>query len=490
MAMMMAGRVLLVCALCVLWCGACGVYARDRDNSAVGGCMASGVLDTRRLYMPRRCNKTAVTLPLRHVFPISAVGASTDGQVSGKIDGGLFPIPAPALPPAPNTPKAPEAPTSHGVSQPAVGVHSGDGTPSLHIPNVDSSVGGGSGQSGNSNGTVVSVMEPPSTVVVISPSSVSPEVDGLQNKDGPPSNLKLGSPAISVESGKILVGHNGETEKDSTPDDGPESSRIQEETESRATTEEARGSEAGQSGVGTNGPSNVLSTESQQQNRETTVTETKPPPPSPGKQIPAVSLPPGVDAPAALSQGPQASSPEPSRAAEDPEEEKRILPATTASHNSKGETHKASSLRTETVSAAPKPPSPDVVLEQNSEGTVTKDAMKTDAYTDGPAATSESSISTSDSGVVQDKTEEEDDNEQRREAKGPHNDPHAGNTNDAPTASVTAAETVKTITTQTNTTSKSGDSDGSTTASHTTSPLLLLLLVVVACAAAAAVVAA
>ncbi|KAF8307562.1 Mucin-associated surface protein (MASP), subgroup S089 [Trypanosoma cruzi] len=488
MAMMMAGRVLLVCALCVLWCGACGVYARDVDKSVVGGCMASGVLGTRRLYMPRRCNKTAVTLPSRHFFPISAVGASTDGQVSGTIDGGLVPIPAPPLSPAPNTPKAPEASTSHGVSLPAVGVHSGDGTPSLHIPNVDSSVGGGSGQSGNSSGSVLSVMESPSTVVVISPSSISTGVGGLQNKDGPPSNPKLGSPAVSVESGKILVGHNGETEKDSTPDDGSESSRIQQETESRATTEEARGSEAGQSGVGTNGPPNVLSTESQQQHRETTVTETKPPPPSPGKQIPAVSLPPGVDASAALSPGPQASSPEPSRAAEDPEEEKRILPATRASHNSKGETHKASSLRNETVSAAPKPPSPDVALEQNSEGTVTNDAMKTDAYTDGPAATSESSISTSGSGVAQDKTEEEDDNEQRREAKGPRNDPHAGNTNDAPTASDTAAEAVETNTTQTSATSKPGDSDGSTAVSHTTSPLLLLL--VFACAAAAAVVAA
>ncbi|EAN94331.1 Mucin-associated surface protein (MASP) [Trypanosoma cruzi] len=36
MAMMMAGRVLLVCALCVLWCGAGGGYAEDVDV-AVGG---------------------------------------------------------------------------------------------------------------------------------------------------------------------------------------------------------------------------------------------------------------------------------------------------------------------------------------------------------------------------------------------------------------------------------------------------------------------
>ncbi|EAN84554.1 mucin-associated surface protein (MASP), putative, partial [Trypanosoma cruzi] len=42
--MMMTGRVLLVCALCVLWCGAGWVYAREFENNALGGCMASGAL--------------------------------------------------------------------------------------------------------------------------------------------------------------------------------------------------------------------------------------------------------------------------------------------------------------------------------------------------------------------------------------------------------------------------------------------------------------
>ncbi|EAN87265.1 Mucin-associated surface protein (MASP) [Trypanosoma cruzi] len=35
MAMMMAGRVLLVCALSVLWCGACGGYAWDFNDESV-----------------------------------------------------------------------------------------------------------------------------------------------------------------------------------------------------------------------------------------------------------------------------------------------------------------------------------------------------------------------------------------------------------------------------------------------------------------------
>ncbi|KAF8303194.1 Mucin-associated surface protein (MASP), putative, partial [Trypanosoma cruzi] len=83
MAMMMTGRVLLVCALCVLWCGAGGVYARDVDTNALGGCMASGVFGENGSHMPDGCNKTAITMPLRSVLPITAVEASdgTDNTV-------------------------------------------------------------------------------------------------------------------------------------------------------------------------------------------------------------------------------------------------------------------------------------------------------------------------------------------------------------------------------------------------------------------------
>ncbi|RNC34342.1 mucin-associated surface protein (MASP), partial [Trypanosoma cruzi] len=79
MAMTMTGRVLLVCALCVLWCVAGGVYARDVDTNALGGCMASGVLGENGSHMPDGCNKTAITVPLRSVLPITAVEAS-DGK--------------------------------------------------------------------------------------------------------------------------------------------------------------------------------------------------------------------------------------------------------------------------------------------------------------------------------------------------------------------------------------------------------------------------
>ncbi|KAF8278836.1 Mucin-associated surface protein (MASP), putative, partial [Trypanosoma cruzi] len=73
---MMTGRVLLVCALCVLWCGAGGVYARDLDNNkALGGCMASGVLGVKTSYVPNGCNKYMPTPPLRSALPIPAIQA-------------------------------------------------------------------------------------------------------------------------------------------------------------------------------------------------------------------------------------------------------------------------------------------------------------------------------------------------------------------------------------------------------------------------------
>ncbi|EKF32184.1 mucin-associated surface protein (MASP), putative, partial [Trypanosoma cruzi marinkellei] len=199
-------------------------------------------------------------------------------------------------------------------------------------------------------------------------------------------------------------------------------------------------------------------------------------PPSPGQQKPVGTPSPGVETLAALSS-----------AVEDPAGKETITPAPNDSHNSKEESHKASPLHTETESAAKELLSPDSVLEQNTDDTFSPD-LKEDADTGSPVATTEPSTSTSNSGVAQNKTDEDDGNEQRPELKGPHNDTDAGNTNVAPRASESEPDTVKTVTTQTNGTSNSGDSDGSTAVSHTTSSLLLL--VVVACAAAAAVVAA
>ncbi|EKG06865.1 mucin-associated surface protein (MASP), putative, partial [Trypanosoma cruzi] len=75
MAMMMTGRVLLVCALCVLWCVVGGIHARDIEKNAGGGCVASGVLGGKTSYLSSGCHKTTPTLPLRSMLPIAALQA-------------------------------------------------------------------------------------------------------------------------------------------------------------------------------------------------------------------------------------------------------------------------------------------------------------------------------------------------------------------------------------------------------------------------------
>ncbi|EAN85337.1 mucin-associated surface protein (MASP), putative [Trypanosoma cruzi] len=87
MAVIMTGRVLLVCALCVLWCGssriaASGVYASGVEDGARGGCMVSGVLGTNWSYTPSGCNKTVPMTALRSVFSVVAAEASTEQEDS------------------------------------------------------------------------------------------------------------------------------------------------------------------------------------------------------------------------------------------------------------------------------------------------------------------------------------------------------------------------------------------------------------------------
>ncbi|RNC39269.1 mucin-associated surface protein (MASP), partial [Trypanosoma cruzi] len=86
MAMMMTGRVLLVCALCVLWCGAGGVYARDRDNKSLGGCIASGVLGENQFHLSSGFEKTVIKVPLRSTLPIPAVESSTEDSIVSAVN--------------------------------------------------------------------------------------------------------------------------------------------------------------------------------------------------------------------------------------------------------------------------------------------------------------------------------------------------------------------------------------------------------------------
>ncbi|KAF8287163.1 Mucin-associated surface protein (MASP), putative, partial [Trypanosoma cruzi] len=83
----MAGRVLLVCALCVLCCAAGGVYARELDNNPLGGCMASGALGMNTSYVRNGCNKYMPTPPLRSALPIPAIQAAVQQPTVVSQDG-------------------------------------------------------------------------------------------------------------------------------------------------------------------------------------------------------------------------------------------------------------------------------------------------------------------------------------------------------------------------------------------------------------------
>ncbi|KAF8277985.1 Mucin-associated surface protein (MASP), subgroup S097 [Trypanosoma cruzi] len=152
MAMMMTGRVLLVCALCVLWCGAGGVYASDGENKALGGCMASEVLGACFPHMSTGCNKTAITVPLRLTLPITAGEASAEVETpvaglndSGSIEASIaaFPVGAAGVP-------AGAAASPSGPSGGSDGKNEPSGPPSL---DVNSSAGSSNGEAGSRGST-------------------------------------------------------------------------------------------------------------------------------------------------------------------------------------------------------------------------------------------------------------------------------------------------------------------------------------------------
>ncbi|EKF28709.1 mucin-associated surface protein (MASP), putative, partial [Trypanosoma cruzi marinkellei] len=91
MVTMMTGRVLLVCALCVLWCGAGCLYARDLDSKALGDCMPSGVLGVNASHVPNGCNKYMPTPPLRSALPISAIQAEDEQSIKTSHPGDNLP---------------------------------------------------------------------------------------------------------------------------------------------------------------------------------------------------------------------------------------------------------------------------------------------------------------------------------------------------------------------------------------------------------------
>ncbi|EKF37627.1 mucin-associated surface protein (MASP), putative, partial [Trypanosoma cruzi marinkellei] len=93
MAMMMTGRVLLVCALCVLWCGAGGGDALFFGNDDEMNEYYYGVNSTYCKYFPGnffKCNKTNATEPASATANsvTGRSGGEREGDSRGHLDGG------------------------------------------------------------------------------------------------------------------------------------------------------------------------------------------------------------------------------------------------------------------------------------------------------------------------------------------------------------------------------------------------------------------
>ncbi|PWV03949.1 Mucin-associated surface protein (MASP) [Trypanosoma cruzi] len=515
MAMMMTGRVLLVCALCVLWCSAGGADASDLENNAVGGCMASGVLDANGFHMPSGCDKTALTLPLRSVVSITAVEASTDPLVSGTAENksDLAPTSGADFGGAGSPPgRGGEggggrddgaggpggvggASGSQARGRKASGGGGGDGSnggskarfggslksPASDVKSPSPVLGDGGSSPGAPTGSVGSdggkgfilasfssggrsqpdVGSPGGDASLSapvaggnSPPSITDESDALE-KTGAAASTKGGKPQEAGEQSEANRARNElpklSAPAESTPEAQEDSPSKQEKPESEAAGRAATGDEKRRSDAEAQGPSTVISTAS----------SPPLPPPAPAtvgeERATAVAVPAG-------------GSPTAQTDSQTLTEERTKTPPSP---------NKKEPEETE-------PTSGDGVAEQQGQGTVLPDLKG--GPTGSPAEVTASSNSTSGSGDGQSKADGNDDNSKGPNPRGPHNDPEASHTNVAPTASETNPRTAKAAATaRTDGTATPGDSDGSTAVSHTTSPLLLL---VVACAAAAAVVAA
>ncbi|PBJ78382.1 mucin-associated surface protein [Trypanosoma cruzi cruzi] len=477
---MMTGRVLLVCALCVLWCGAGEGGAEINDETLVGSQHLTGVGEKFPKGLPesgeRAANSAGHSLDKNNEINSNLQGRTVTGTTTervGKKEGedvgdndgleeeeeeaetdvgdvepeeekdksnGKEDTPQAGKPESSSKEVAGTIPTASGLSG------AGGGSPS----GVD--VGG---SSGSPNGSEDSNLEVPGPAVKSSPSLPNAAGGGLQNPDIVLSSQKNNFSETGVHSGTTLP--TPSLPKPQAPampkPKAEEQSSTEQGTEDSPVTEEVTvGKENLQNTVETGIPSRALS---------------------------AASKPPVQQPTPLLTQSPAAPLPE--RSAPAPSEEKSTAPsfsagegsrtATNVAQNSKEEKNEKMPSETETESNAVEQPSGNDVAEH-----------------DSPARTTASPIPASGTADTQRNADADNSNAQALKSEGTHENSETVYTNLASTAGDAATETEKALAdAKTNDTTR-GDSDGSTAVSHTTSPLLLLLLV--ACAAAAAVVAA
>ncbi|EAN98134.1 Mucin-associated surface protein (MASP) [Trypanosoma cruzi] len=467
MAMMMTGRVLLVCALCVLWCGAGGGVTEINDESLGGSQLLSGVGEEapKGLSEPGERGSDSAGHPLNKnngnnsnlqegtVTGTTADRVGKEEEVDDNDD----------LEEAEEEERSKE---KEDKAQTGKSKSSSKEVAPLTIPKASGlgEAGGGSpsgvdgvGSSESSDGSEDLNLEAPGLVVNFPPSLPNAAAGGLQNTDGALSPQKNNFSETGVHSGTTPPAPSlPKSQAPAMPKpEAEEQSSTEQDTEDSPDTEEV-----------TTGKDNVQNTV------ETGI---------PSRSSSAASKPPVQQATPILTQPPAAPSPE--RSALAPSEKKSTAPsfsagegsrrATNVAQNSKEEKNEKLPSENETESKAVEQPSGDDLAEQ-----------------DSPARTTASPIPASGGADAQRNADADNRNAQALKYEGTHKNSETGYTNPASTIGDAATQTEKALAdAKANDTATPGNSDGSTAVSHTTSPLLLLLLVV-ACAAAAAVVAA
>ncbi|KAF8304342.1 Mucin-associated surface protein (MASP), subgroup S074 [Trypanosoma cruzi] len=431
MAMMMTGRVLLVCALCVLWCVT--VFGDARDNRCVEG-DGNVLTHTHNGGNDRVRLKADFGLISTRMGLIKAVEA---GEREGEdLENGHDSLE--------NEDKSPQGGEPAGIGGNEAPVAGGEqgaagaGAPSLPVsgPGVPGAGGENSqslmaGQEGNEKNKV-------------DPGSKEPKESQDQTTDQLPSS----SGSTSTPSGEKhpLM---GTSDINQLPTDTE--TKGDADLQDKNGSDEAIEEEDGDKDKEKKQEKNTLLPETQEGQNNGGGT-----PPSSGGPAPSIS-----------------------------ESEGSPLPDQENLQNQKKVKNEATHSGPKMETKAPEPPSGVATQGQHRHDTDTEVSTK-NAAAGSPAEPTTSSTSASGSGDhVQNKADKDD----AQSSEGQHDSLETGNTNVVPTLSEAAPQTAKTTTAaQTNDTATPDDSDGSTAVSHTTSPLLLLI--VVACAAAAVVVAA
>ncbi|EAN99454.1 Mucin-associated surface protein (MASP) [Trypanosoma cruzi] len=452
MAMMMTGRVLLVCALCVLWCGAGGSFA-DEERAGLGSGGGPPPESQELETSPQ------VTQGIRDGTGGVKVKKPPEDEVEEEEDEDNDDDEGAGT----DEEEKEKSKEKEDAQQTRKSKSSSKEVAPLTIPKASGlgEAGGGSpsgvdgvGSSESSDGSEDLNLEVSGPVVNSPPPLPNAAAGGLQNTDGALSPQKNNFSETGVHSGKTPPAPSlPKSQAPAMPKpEAEEQSSTEQDTEDSPDTEEV-----------TTGKENVQNTV------ETGI---------PSRSSSAASKPPVQQTTPLLTQSPAAPSPE--RSALAPSEKKSTPPsfsagegsrrATNVAQNSKEEKNEKLPSENETESKAVEQPSGDDLAEQ-----------------DSPARTTASPIPANSSADAQRNADADNGNAQALKYEGTNKNSETGYTNLASTAGDAATQTEKALAdAKTNNTVTPVESDGSTAVSHTTSPLLLL----VACAAAAAVVAA